>query len=113
MPILITAPASASGRLNPFQGTFEGEAVLVATGLSNNSDNDVSLTSDGTVNGTPRLPVNKPLIGIPVLVPSDSGANAWYEKAVPSVDAAGNIVLHIHSNSGGPTSFRIHVKYGT
>lgn len=85
-------------------------AVFTITGLSQTSDNAVSLTSNGTSTGTPLLGNPNYIVGVPKYVATADGN--WYEKAVPSIDSAGNGVLNIHVDSSGPTSFRVEVMYG-
>lgn len=108
----ISITATYRGQLNPLRGTFENVATFVVTGLSASSDNTFSLTSDGTSTGTALLPVTGlSVIDAPLYIPSNGNGN-WYEKAVPTLDANGNVQLSITSGSSGPTAFRIAVSYG-
>jgi hypothetical protein len=107
MAIQITATYYKLGRSQ--DGVPLASAILTITGLTQNADNAVSLTSNGTSAGTPLLGASAKLVDVPKYQPSADGG--WYEKAAPSVDSAGNIVLNIHVDTGGPTAFRVGLLY--
>jgi len=108
MAISITATYKKGPRTQ--DGVPLAFAQLVITGLTQNADNAVSVTSDGTSSGTPLLPPSARLVSIPQYVASASGT--WYEKTAPDTDAAGNIRLNIHVDASGPASFRVGLSYG-
>jgi hypothetical protein len=108
MAIAITATYYKLGRSQ--DGVPLASAILTITGLTAGADNAVSVTSDGTSAGARLLGASAKLVDVPKYQPSADGG--WYEAAAPSVDAAGNIVLNIHVDAGGPTAFRVGLLYG-
>ena len=110
MPIVVTATKYNNIGADQTGPTRLASARFAITGMTATADNAVSLTSDGTVNGTPLLPSTAIDLLAPVYIPQADGG--WYEAAVPSRDAANNIVLHIHVDAGGPTAMRVGLLYG-
>jgi hypothetical protein len=110
MPIAITAAYKNVG-YDQTGPTRMASILCAITGLTASADNAVSLTSDGTVAGTPLLPKNASPLLAQVYIPLADGG--WYEAAVMSRDAVNNMVFHIHVDAGGPTTFRLGLLYGT
>jgi hypothetical protein len=108
MAIAVTATYYKLGRSQ--DGVPLATALLTITGLTAAADNAVSVTDDGTAAGTPLLAPSAKLVDVPRYVAAATGG--WHESAAPSVDAAGNIVLNIHVDAGGPTAFRVGLTYG-